>query len=130
MPSFGKTSKEKLASCDPLLQKVANRAILIMDFSVICGHRGKEEQDKAFASGNSKLKWPDGKHNKMPSLAMDLLPYPIDWNDRDRFILLAGIIIGVAHELGVPIRWGGDWNSNYVIKDESFQDLGHFELIS
>ncbi len=27
------------------------------------------------------------------------------------------------------IRWGGDWNMNTMIKDESFRDTGHFELV-
>lgn len=130
MPFFGKNSKEKLATCHPDLQRIANEAIKIMDFSVIWGHRGEEDQNKCYAKRTSTVKWPYSKHNPFPSLAMDVCPYPEDWDDRDRFILLAGIIIGVAYDLGVPIIWGGDWNSNFYISDEKLQDLGHFQLNS
>jgi hypothetical protein len=36
---------------------------------------------------------------------------------------------GIAHEMGVKIRWGGDWDSDGEIKDNSFDDLVHVELI-
>ena len=129
MPSFSTTSKQKLNTCDQALQTLMNEAIKFVDFAVIWGWRDPEEQHKAFLAGNSKLDSGKGSlHETYPSRAVDIAPSPIDWKDRDRFILLAGIILGIANRMNIPIRWGGDWNGNFSIKDERFQDLGHFEL--
>lgn len=140
MPSFGARSKEALETCHPDIQRVLNEAIKYIDFSVLEGHRGQQAQDKAFADGYSKLKWPHGNHNhkdhpeakvdKPISRAVDIAPYPIVWNDTERFVLFAGFILGIAAMLGVKLRWGGDWNMNTQVKDEKFRDWGHFELIT
>lgn len=129
MPAFGKDSQEKLATCDPRLQKVFNEVIKHFDCTVIEGHRGEAAQNKAFAEGKSKLKYPQGKHNKTPSLAADVLPYPIDWNDTNRMRYFAGFVVGIAATMGIKLRWGGDWNQNTELKDNSFNDLPHFELV-
>ena len=129
MPSFGKSSQDKLATCDPRLQKVFNEVIKYFDCTVIEGHRGEEAQNKAFAEGKSKLKYPQSKHNKIPSLAADVLPYPIDWNDTNRMRYFAGFVVGIAATMGIKLRWGGDWNQNTELKDNSFNDLPHFELV-
>lgn len=128
MPAFGKSSQDKLATCDPRLQKVFNEVIKYFDCTVIEGHRGEEAQNKAFAEGKSKLKYPQGKHNKTPSLAADVLPYPIDWNDTNRMRYFAGFVVGIAATMGIKLRWGGDWNQNTELKDNSFNDLPHFEI--
>ena len=129
MPAFGKSSQDKLATCDPRLQKVFNEVIKYFDCTVIEGHRGEEAQNKAFAEGKSKLKYPQGKHNKTPSLAADVLPYPIDWNDTNRMRYFAGFVVGIAATMGIKLRWGGDWNQNTELNDNSFNDLPHFELV-
>lgn len=128
MPAFGNASKEKLATCDERLQRVFNEVIKYFDCTVIEGHRGEAAQNKAFAEGKSKLKYPQGKHNKTPSLAADVLPYPIDWNDTNRMRYFAGFVVGIAATMGIKLRWGGDWNQNTELKDNSFNDLPHFEL--
>lgn len=128
MPAFGKASQEKLATCDPRLQKVFNEVIKYFDCTVIEGHRGEAAQNKAFAEGKSKLKYPQSKHNKTPSLAADVLPYPIDWNDTNRMRYFAGFVVGIAATMGIKLRWGGDWNQNTELKDNSFNDLPHFEI--
>ncbi len=128
MPKFSDKSKRLLSTCDLRLQELCDEAIRIMDFTVITGHRDKESQNKAFAKGLSKLRWPDGKHNKYPSQAIDIAPYPIDWNDRERFVLLAGIMIATAKSQGIALRWGGDWDGDFNLKDNKFADLGHFEI--
>ena len=128
MPAFGKSSQDKLATCDPRLQKVFNEVIKYFYCTVIEGHRGEEAQNKAFAEGKSKLKYPQGKHNKTPSLAADVLPYPIDWNDTNRMRYFAGFVVGIAATMGIKLRWGGDWNQNTELKDNSFNDLPHFEI--
>lgn len=129
MPKFSNLSKAALATCHPLLQQVMEEAIRHIDFTVLEGHRGKEAQNKAFDDGFSKVRWPNGKHNKTPSLAVDIAPYPIVWNDTERFVYFAGFIMAIAAMKGIPLRWGGDWNRNTQVKDEKFRDWGHFELI-
>lgn len=126
---FGKTSSKNLDQCHENLQKVLKEAIKIIDFSVIQGYRGEEEQNSAYAKGFSKLKYPQSKHNQSPSLAVDIVPFPIDWNDRERFCLLAGIVLGIASKMDVKLRWGGDFNQNNIMSDETLSDLPHFELI-
>ncbi len=70
----------------------------------------------------------NGKHNKMPALAVDIAPYPIVWSDTGQFAYLAGWIMAIAKIRGVRIRWGADWNRNNLIRDEKFLDWGHFEI--
>lgn len=129
MPSFGATSKANLATCHPDLQRVLNEAIKYVDFSVTCGFRNQADQDKAFAEGKSKLKWPNGEHNKQPSRAADVAPSPCDWNDAEAFTLLSGIIYGVACMMGIRMRLGSDWDMDLNIKEHSFKDRPHVELV-
>ena len=128
MPKFGKRSKERLATCDERLQKVFNEVINYVDCSVLEGHRGEREQNKYFAEGKSKVQYPLGRHNAKPSRAVDVVPYPIDWNDRERFHLFAGFVLGIAYSMDISLRWGGDWNQNFEVDDNNFDDFPHFEL--
>ena len=127
--SFSERSLNNLSECHPLLQDVFFEVIKIIDCSILEGYRNEFDQNRYFHQGLSKLRFPKSKHNKTPSLAVDVAPYPIDWSDRQRFILLAGTVKGVAHQMDIRIRWGGDWNCNNDLSDESFLDLPHYELI-
>ena len=100
-----------------------------MDFTVLQGTRSKEEQDDLFAKGLSKVRYPNSKHNTVPSLAVDLAPYPIDWKDSIAFSHLAGIVRSCAADFGHGGRWGGDWDNDGESNDQSFMDIGHFELL-
>jgi len=104
-------------------------AIEVMDIKILDGNRDQERQDEAFESGHSKKKFPGSKHNKKPSPALDAAPYPIDWEDRERFTFMAGVIIGIGHTMGITIRWGGDWDRDRDMKDNNFDDLVHFEIV-
>ena len=128
MPRFGKTSRARLKTCHDDLQKVFNEVIKHTDCSILCGHRGEEDQKKAVASGHSKKAFPLGRHTKKPSLAVDVAPYPIDWEDRERFIYFGGFVKGCAYQLGIPLRWGGDWDNDTSLSDNNFDDLVHFEI--
>ena len=128
MPYFGKRSRNNLATCDDRLQKVFNEVIKHVDCSVIEGHRSGERQDKLFKEGKTKVKFPNGRHNANPSRAVDVVPYPIDWDDRERFHLFAGFVLGIAKSMGINLRWGGDWNQNFEVDDNNFDDFPHFEL--
>jgi hypothetical protein len=76
-----------------------------------------------------RVQWPDSKHNQSPSMAVDVAPYPIDWADRERFNYFAGYVMGVASQHGIALRWGGDWNRDWKVRDNNFDDLPHYELI-
>tara|TARA_R110002126_G_scaffold88551_1_gene212137 strand:- start:1396 stop:1788 length:393 start_codon:yes stop_codon:yes gene_type:complete len=128
MPRFGKRSIGRLQTCDQKLQELFYEVVKHFDCSIIEGNRGEERQNKAYADGKSKVKYPNGKHNKFPSVAVDVAPYPIDWSDRDRFHYFGGFVLGVAKQMGMNIRWGGDWNQDTETKDNKFDDLVHFEI--
>lgn len=105
-----------------------NSAIEEYDFTVLCGFRGQAEQDKAVKLGNSKTPWPTSKHNQTPSLAVDIAPFPIDWNNIARFRELYNVVMAHAEKLGVKLRAGADFNQNGVIGDDRFIDWPHYEL--
>ena len=128
MFKFGKTSKERLETCHEDLQKVFNEVIKHVDCSVIEGYRNEERQNKLFSEKKTKVRYPNGRHNSNPSRAVDVVPYPIDWNDRERFHLFAGFVLGIAKSMGIVLRWGGDWNMNFEVDDNNFDDFPHFEL--
>ena len=125
---YSKSSADKLKTCDPRLQAVFQAVLKEIDHTIICGHRNQNDQDTAVAQGKSKVNWPNSEHNKTPSRAVDAAPYPINWNDRERFTLFAGYVLGVASSMGVRLRWGGDWDRIYSPKRNRFDDLVHFEL--
>ena len=128
MPRFSNRSMRRLITCDRKLQTLFERVVAGFDCTVLEGHRGKEKQNAAYAKGNSKLRYPKGKHNQTPSVAVDVIPYPIDWEDRERMHYFAGYVQGVAKSMGLNIRWGGDWDQDTKTKDNKFDDLVHFEI--
>ena len=130
MPKYSKRSAIKLAQCDDRIQHVFNKVIRTVDCTILVGHRNQEDQEEMYEQGRSQLRYPKSKHNSLPSKAVDVAPYPIDWNDRERFTLFAGFVLGTAETMGVKLRWGGDWNRNWETSDNSFDDLVHFELVS
>ena len=131
---FSARSIRRLHACHPDLIKLCHRVVLGWDCTVLCGHRSEEEQERVFVEGWSTVRWPDSKHNAEPSLAVDLAPWhseespPIDWKNTERWRAFGGFVIGVAFEMGIKIRWGGDWNGNWDFRDQRFIDLPHFEL--
>ena len=128
MPKFGKKSKERLATCDERLQEVFNEVIQFVDCSVLEGHRGQERQDQLYIDGKTKVKYPNGRHNRFKSYAVDCTPYPGDWADRERQTLFAGFVLGVARSKGIKLRWGGDWDMDFKVMDNRFDDFPHFEV--
>lgn len=148
MPSFGEKSRSKLDTCHKDLQLIAERVIKIYDFSIIEGARSDQRQWELFISVPQRTKL-DGKTKKSKhqvsklepkSKALDAAPYPIDFSEahkaKARFYLLAGHFFQAAEDLynekkiTHKIRWGGDWDSDKDINDQSFDDLPHFELVA
>tara|TARA_R110000822_G_scaffold300089_2_gene423383 strand:+ start:435 stop:827 length:393 start_codon:yes stop_codon:yes gene_type:complete len=128
MPRYSKKSKERLASCDKRLQSVFKEVIKYVDCSILEGHRSKERQNKLYDEGRTKVKHPNGRHNSNPSKAVDVTPYPVDWKDRERQTLFAGFVIGIARGMGIRLRWGGDWDMDFKVMDNRFDDFPHFEV--
>lgn len=88
--------------------------------------------------------------------AVDVVPYPISWGETERSAILeafvrrddaaikknldeykavmarfyhfAGYVKGVANQMNIGIRWGGDWDSDQDFSDQEFHDLPHFQL--
>lgn len=127
MPKFSKASIERLATCHQDLQVLFNEVIKEFDCSIICGYRGKKEQDQYYVAGTSKLKWPRSKHNINPAEAVDVMPYPIEWNNMEKTKLFGAYVKSRIKELKRQgkiendIIWGGDW--------KNFTDYPHWEII-
>jgi len=107
------------------------RAVVIhYDCKILCGHRPEAEQTTAFEAGNSKVAWPNSKHNKLPSEAVDAVPYPVpDWDSLHEFYRFIWFVRGCAAMLGIDIRVGADWDGDFDITDQQFNDLPHIELV-
>ena len=129
MFKFGNRSKRNLKTCDQRLQNILNEVIKHVDCSVIEGHRNQDRQNQLYKEGKTKVKFPNGRHNSYPSLAVDVVPYPIDWKDRERMTLFAGFVKGIAKGMyNIDLRWGGDWDSDFQVQDNRFDDFPHFEI--
>jgi peptidoglycan L-alanyl-D-glutamate endopeptidase CwlK len=136
MNHFSEISKERLTSCHRDLKSLFAHVVIDYDCSIICGTRTASDQDKAFSEGNSKLQWPNSKHNTVPSLAVDVAPHEnvIDWG-KLQSAHFAGYVKGIADQLyrigtiSHRIRCGADWNQNNDVDDNTFWDACHFEII-
>ena len=132
MPSFSARSMARLLSCEQQLVDVFLKVVERHDCTILCGLRSEERQRVAYEEGLSTKQWPDSMHNAkegwMRSLAVDVAPYPIDWDDHQRFNRFAFYVLGVADQMGVPLRWGGNWDGDAELDDQTFYDLVHFEL--
>lgn len=129
MAQFSEKSLKELATCDEKLQKLFSEVIKHYDCTVICGFRGEADQNEAFRTGKSKLKFPDSKHNISPAKAVDVVPFPVDWGNTAKFLHFAGFVLGVAEVMNIKIRWGGDFNQDLNFKNDAFIDMPHFELV-
>lgn len=122
MYKFSKRSKDNLSTADEKLQLLFNEVIKEFDCTVIEGHRSLERQKELFYKGASQIDGisKKGKHNYFPSRAVDVVPYPLDWNDIESFKLLASVVKRKALDLGINVQWGGDW--------KNFKDYPHWQI--
>ena len=138
MPSYSDRSTIRLESCHEDLQLVFNEVIKFYDVTILYGHRSAREQFELFKKGRRQangvwvignkseiVTYRDGttkpsKHQKIPSVAIDIIPYPFDndWYGAE-FHYMAGVVLRIADELGIGLRWGGRW---------TWKDRPHFEL--
>lgn len=116
--SLGTRSKQNLSGVHPDLVAVVKLAITIteQDFTVIEGIRNINRQRELVKAGKSTTM--NSRH--ITGHAVDMVPWPVDWDDLERFEVMAEAMEQAAEELDIPIVWGGDW--------KSFYDAPHFEL--
>ena len=148
---LSKLSLGRLEGVNPELVKVVKRAIEItpQDFMVVEGVRSKEQCYINYGKGRTvaqctakgvpakyaqpklaKVTWLNNplssKH--VSGKAVDLVPYPVNWNDLTKFDQVAKAMFAAAKELGVSIRWGADWDNDGNYREKGEYDSPHFEL--
>lgn len=135
MPSFSLRSQQRLLECHTDLQDLMNEVIKHFDITIIEGYRSPRDQEEAYRTGKSQLKPGQSKHNVHPSSAIDVAPWKstlphIDWNNLELFRFMGGFVLGIASQMKIKVRWGGDWDSDFDFKDQRLIDMPHFELLS
>ena len=149
--NLSQKSLDKMNGVDERLQRVVKRAIQLtkQDFMVLEGVRTKEQCMINYGKGRTaaqcvakgvpaqyanpnaaKVTWLNdpfaSKH--VSGKAVDLVPYPVDWNDLKKFDAIAKAMLQAAKELNVPIRWGADWDNDGKPREKGESDSPHFEL--
>lgn len=136
MPDFSRRSRSNLESCHPDLVRLFEAVVKEFDCTVLEGQRTPERQEELVRLGMSKTM--NSKHLTQPlSYAVDVVPYPIAWDRQaqERMRFFGGYVLGLASQLGIRLRWGGDWNGSAFsekagLRDQNFFDLPHFELLT
>lgn len=148
---LSKLSLSRLEDVHTDLVKVVKRAIEIsqQDFMVVEGIRTKEQCYINFGKGRtaaqcttkgvparyaqpqlSKVTWLtnplSSKH--VTGKAVDLVPYPVNWDDVSKFDQIAKAMFGAAKELDLSIRWGADWDNDGNYREKGEYDSPHFEI--
>ena len=133
MRTWSPRSKRVYDTLDKDLQNLVTRIRdEVTDISLVSGYRDREEQNTLFENSFSKLRFPDSKHNRKPCLAVDLQPYPYPKDECKLWGALgyiAGRAMAIAAEEGIDIIWGGDWDRDGDLTDQTFDDLFHIELV-
>lgn len=153
MPHYSKNSLDKLQTTHPDIITIFQEVIKIFDNVIVYGYRSPAVQFELYKKGRSLIngKWSitdkskvvtykDGineksKHNFDPALAVDAIPSPANYEDKERMYYFAGFVMCLAIKLkeerriSHDIRWGGNWDSDFDLHDQTFMDLAHFELI-
>lgn len=126
--NLGKKSVERLESVNERLQRVIRKAFETMpfDITVIEGIRSAETQKEYVRKGASKT-----YHSRhLTGHAIDMAPYPVDWNDLERFAIMAEHVLAASKALEIPVKWGGTWSDSTADwKSTKFFDGPHFELV-
>lgn len=129
---WGNGSLRVRATLHPKLKKVVDEMLQYMDLTLISGYRTKEQQELLFREGKSKLQYPQSKHNRYPSIAVDVQPHPYPTDEKELWAALgymAGLARKIGETYGLEIRWGGDWDRDGDLTDNDFDDLFHLEIV-
>lgn len=140
MPGFtlGAGSRKRLQGVHPDLVRVVERAIEVsrQDFTVLCGVRTLAEQRELYAQGRTKpgrkVTWTlNSRHIPQDDgfgHAVDLVPFPLDWNNAEAFEAIMVAMMRASRELKIPIRWGKNWDMDDKPGEAGETDSPHFEL--
>lgn len=137
MPKFGSQSRAILATVNPVVRELFEEVVKGFDCKPTCGLRSEREQKDLYAIGRTthigqptvtKLDGVVKKSRHQSGDAIDICPYPINWKDINRFYFFAGYVKRVAEEMDIDVIWGGDWDGDTQVSDQSFNDLPHWEL--
>lgn len=136
--ALGTASVAHLRGVHPDLVRVVTKAITLtkVDFRVIEGVRTPERQRELYAQGRTKpgpvVTWTlNSNHFRQRDgfgHAVDLLPAPYDWKATAPFDEVARAMRQASAVLGVPIRWGADWDRDGHSREKGETDSPHFEL--
>ena len=130
---LGNTSLARLQGVDETLVNVVKRAIEIseIDFTVLEGKRSLERQRQLYAQGRTApgkiVTWTMNSRH-VEGKAVDLVPYPLDWNDLDKFDKIKDAMFAAAKEQDVNLRWGADWDGDGNYREKGEYDSPHFEI--
>ncbi len=130
IPSLSTESLAKLAQVHLDLRTLVLEVVKTWPCIVLEGYRDEQSQNEAFDAGRSKLRYPLSKHNQIPAAAVDLSPYPYEPQNVQRAYYFACYVMATAANLGLKIRFGGDWEQTLDPEKNKFDDLFHFELIN
>lgn len=135
---LGQQSRARLKGVHPDLVKVVELAIkkTAIDFLVLEGVRTPARQKELYAQGRTKpgqvVTWTLTSNHFAKAdgfgHAVDLAPYPVDWNDLKKFDAISKAMFAAAAELGIKIRWGADWDQDGKSRERGESDSPHFEL--
>ena len=133
MPKFSKKSLEKLDGVHQDLQTLFLEVVKHFDCTVIYGMRTEAQQKALYAKGRTKpgniVTYKDGvikKSRHQTGMAVDVVPYPINWGNIERFRQFGWFVKGVAcvlkgyGQIEKDIKWGGDW--------KRFIDYPHYQI--
>lgn len=122
---LSRADESKLKTLHPDLIKVVRRCVEITEMPFRIGEtaRSVDQQKKNIAKGVSQTM--HSRHivsNDGLARAVDLLATPgggVTWS-WPPYYKLAAAMKAAARDVGIPIEWGGDW--------QSFKDGPHFQL--
>lgn len=141
---YSQSSEEALLTAHPFLRTLFQGLLPLHDHTVVWGYRGEKDQNRLYREGKSTKEWGESKHNiwlgesSPDAPAVDIYPH-VDGRmvtgdkkgDAAQLVYFSGIVIGRAESLGIPIRWGGNWDmDDIIVTDQTFNDLGHYELMT
>lgn len=136
--AFGAASLANLKGVHPDLVRVVTKALALskVDFKVIEGVRTPERQRELYAQGRTTpgpvVTWTlQSNHFRQRDgfgHAVDLLPAPYDWKATAPFDEVARAMRLAGEILGIPIRWGADWDRDGRPREKGETDSPHFEL--
>ncbi len=143
--SLGARSRKAMVGLDPRLIAVIERAIQItpQDFMVNEGVRTPARQRQLYAQGRTApgpiVTWVKVSNHFAAGdgygKAVDIYPW---MNGKPNlssspaamkaYVDIAKAMFAAAGELGVPLRWGANWDGDGVIREKGETDNPHFEI--